>query len=304
MSIRAIDGGGEGFRRADIYGTEIKNFKKIAGPVTQLAELLKFAGEDLAADIHGIAYSMAGVIGNHDVVVMSPNAHFLDGVLLARETEIATGIKTALFNDMEAAVTGMAALLTKPKSEYFMGITWSSGIGLRICKNGNILSTAEGGHMTIDPSPFAPLCGCGKRGHAEAIFGGHALRRRVIDETQTHGISLPHGIDPCAHLDECYKNGERWAVTLYQMVALGMGIFLANIQTVLRLPLIVWKGTVAINALPLLENHIRTNMQRFLIDPVWAEKLALAFEFSPDLYHDSLIGAASCYEKYANPGTP
>lgn len=296
MLIRAIDGGGAGFRRADIEGTEILSFAKTPGPLSRLDELLDFVRVKLLPQTKGIAYAMAGVIENNELVVKSPNAHFLDGVHLAQETKKALPkkrIDSMVFNDMEAAVTGMAALLHD--EPYFMGITWSSGIGLQIWSHGKILSLAEGGHTVLDPSPFAPLCGCGKRGHTEAIVGGASIRRRVIAETQTLGIQLPEGKDPCAYLDECYQRDDEWAVNLYQVVAQGMGIFLANIQSILHLPLIVWKGTFALKVLKFLEPEVRATMKGVMIDPSWADENNLRFQFSPDPDHDSFIGAAACF---------
>jgi len=303
VCIRVIDGGGEGFRRADVVGTEVKNLvatKEKGIVISDFDSLINFVTEDFEPEkFSGIAYAIAGVIKNNDSVVKSPNIHFLDGIRLAFETEAKTKKPSAIFNDMEAAVTGMAALF--PEENYFLGITWSSGIGLRVWKDGKILSVAEGGHMVLDPSPFASLCGCGKRGHAEAIIGGHAIKRRVIAETEALGIKIPEDKRPCQFLDESFAKGEEWAKNLYQMIGEGMGIFLANIQTLLHLPLIVWKGTFAFKALKALkplESIIRSKMQEVLIDPSWADEDNLRFDFSLPDNKDALIGAAQAFKTF------
>lgn len=294
MIIRAVDGGGTGFRRADIDGTKVVNFCVTRRAPKNVSELMRFVKNGLPKDCAGVSYAIAGIIKNNDTFVNSPNIHFLDGISLAKETVKATGLPSGVFNDMEAAVTGMATLL--PHEKYFMGITWSSGIGLRIWNNGKILSTAEGGHCMLDPSPFAPLCGCGKRGHAEGILSGIAIAKRVISETQALHIALPKDIDPCKFLDKCYKNKETWAVELYDVISNGMGIFLANIQSVLHLPLIAWKGSVALHALKLIEYRIRRSMELHIIDPTWTDKDNLRFVLSPKPEFDSLIGAAALFE--------
>lgn len=294
MIIRAIDGGGTGFRRADICGTKVVDFAVTRGAPKSVSELMRFVKKGLSKDCSGISYAIAGVIKNNDTFVNSANIHFLDGINLAKETTEATGLPSGVFNDMEAAVTGMATLM--PNKNYFMGITWSSGIGLRIWNNGKILSVAEGGHSLLDPSPFAPLCGCGKRGHAEAILSGKAIAKRVISETQALNIALPKDIDPCKFLDEQYGHHREWARSLYDIIAHGMGIFLANIQSMLHLPLIVWKGGVSLHALKLIERRIRHYMKLHLIDPTWAEKDNLRFVLCPEPENDSLIGAAALLE--------
>ena len=67
--------------------------------------------------------------------------------------------------------------------------------------------------MVLDPSPFAPLCGCGKRGHAEAIIGGGAIERRIIAEADalelTKELKITLGkaegqVRPAEFLDKAY----------------------------------------------------------------------------------------------------
>ncbi len=307
--IRAVDIGGAGFRRVDIEqklitagtikASDIKDqkIKEPQKPISNLDSLMDFIMEDFKpAKFNGVAYSIAGVIENYNLVVSSPNVHILDGIQLAKLTEDKTRVKSAVFNDMEAAVTGMGALL--PEEPYFMGVTWSSGIGLRVWKDDKIVSVSEGGHTLLDPSPFAPLCGCGKRGHVEAIVGGQSIKRRVLAEIETLNIKKPEGVHPCKFLDDSYRNKEPWAVDLYKIIYKGMGIFLGNIQSLLNLPLIVWKGTFASQAIWQLglEDEIRSVMKEVLIDPSWAEKDHLRFEFTPGKNNkDALIGAAKAF---------
>lgn len=334
MTIRVIDGGGEGFRRADVHGTQPGSFGTTKAPPKSVGEVVDFVCEDLPADTDGIAFALAGVIEDNDLVVNSPQIQFLNGVRLATEVEKEARARAVVFNDMEAAVTGMAALLAD--EPFFLGITWSSGIGLRVWSEGKILSVAEGGHMVLDPSPFAPVCGCGRKGHAEAIIGGHAIRRRVVAVTEARKISLqdeaqgmglvnahkdedpPKLPDPCKVLVEAWKRGREWALELQQMIVRGMGIFLANIQSLLHVPTVVWKGTFGLNAWASLEPLVREEMKVHLIDPSWADEGELAFRISPganpgsdvvqalkadldperDANMDALIGAAHCLQAF------
>lgn len=302
--IRAVDVGGNGFRRGDVYGSMVKDIAVM--PVERIAtndqdealqQLTEFVRANLSPEVKGIAYSVAGVIEGNDEIIESPNAHYLDGVSLATMTTKELKIESAVFNDMESAITGMALLL--PREKYFMGITVSSGIGLRIWKDGKILSVAEGGHMILDPLPFASLCGDGIRGHAEAIISGDAVKRRVITETQVLGLKMPNkGKHPCQFLDEAYAKKEPWAEDIYQMVANGMGIFLTNIQTLLCLPLIVFKGKFAEKAIWKITPQIRQIMMENLIEPSWAQEDKLRFLPTPGLDDkDALIGAAQIFKE-------
>ena len=336
--IRVIDIGGDGFRRVDIDSRavekieakdveqiraeiegKIKNsdiIKRKKESISDLDSLMQFAVDGLdSGKIKGIAYSVAGVIEDHGLIKNSPNAHFLDDVDLKEKTEgylKKAELESFVFNDMETAVTGMATLLGKPP--YFMGITWSTGIGLRIWSDGKILSVAEGGHMVLEPSPFAPLCGCGKRGHAEAIIGGASIERRVVAEANALGlpeelnitfgkaegqIRAPRFLDE-AYLGQYSSEAKIWAGDFYSRVVRGMGIFLANIQSLLNLPLIVWKGTVAREVLwgrLGLEPEVREVMREYLIDPTWADQDNLRLVETPGPGDsDAFIGAAEAFK--------
>ena len=102
------------------------------------------------------------------------------------------------------------------------------------------MAESEGGHIPLDPSPFAPRCGCGVRGCAESILGGKALQRRIINETAALGINIPKDINPCKALDNAYKGRESWAISIYDLISTGMAAFLANKINLLQIPAVVW----------------------------------------------------------------
>lgn len=299
VMIRTVDVGGNGARRADIEETQISKMAKMTVPITaaNLEEFWQLVADDLDPETVGIAYAFAGDIENNDKMLNSPNAHVFNNLEVATETTKRTGLKAAVFNDMEAAVTGMAKLL--PNEPRFMGITWSSGIGLRFWWNGQILSPAEGGHMVVDISPLALPCGCGKRGCFEAYIGGQALRDRVALTLHRLGQEVPDRMDPCAYLDKCYLQGERWAIKLYDWVTEIMGLFLANIRNLVAISLVVWKGTFALHALNIsyMQLKVRDQMKKYLMNPDWAKQENFRFMFCPEPGNDSLIGAAECFRK-------
>jgi predicted NBD/HSP70 family sugar kinase len=289
--ILAVDGGGSGFRKALVRGTEISDLTEATG-IETVSQLLDFVNQDLP-DVQGISYAIAGVIGNYDVFVKSPNIPFLNKVFLGSKTTERTGKPAIVCNDMEAAVTGMAQFF--PQLKYFMGITWSSGIGVRIFKNGKILSESEAGHMNIDCSSDAPLCGCGLRGCAEAILGGYNLKTTVICKKNESGEEIPNDCkNPNAYLHLCFDGGEEWAIEIYNDLCTGMARFLANVQSLLHLPAIVWKGMLGKQVLSRIEYSIRMNMRKMLINPDWENDMKSYYVWGLGKCKDadSLIGAA------------
>lgn len=300
--VRAVEVGGSGCAFQDIDVDDPKAKKPGARQTFKTPEqLVKLATRNLQKGTVGIAYSMAGSIQGHRKINVCPNNPILNGADISGLTEKIAKSKSAVFNDMEAAVNGMAALFGL-QDKYFMGITWSSGIGLRIWKKGEIVSPAEGGHMVLDPSPYAPMCGCGKRGHAEAIFGGDAVGRMALAEMARLGLPLPQGDEPgvkaSAFLDEQYKAGERWARDVYRVVCDGMGVFLANIQGLYCLPQVVWKGGFAQHALALdgVEKAIRRKMREALMDPSWERKMKFSMVPKKPKDQDAYVGAAMAFK--------
>ena len=292
-TVRAVDGGGAGYRRADVDECgKLSNFATI-GQTACTGKLIDFVSWDIPPDSEGTSYALAGINLANKVMRVCPNAHFLDGVALADETTRKTNRPALIFNDMECPTAGVAAML--PDEDLFGFYTQSSGIGIRGWDNGRILMPyGEDGHLHLDISPFAPICGCGVRGCMESILGGNAIRRRVRDETEALGILLPPG-EPCRHLDEAYDNGEPWARSIYRMIALGMGILLADLQTTFCFPLIVYKGTFALHVMPKIEDEVRASMRTRLIDPSRANRANLRIIPSPDPVNDALIGAAAMF---------
>lgn len=291
-SIRVIDGGGNGFRRADVWGIDVLNLTMTKkGDISGPSQLIDFATGDLPSGNQGIAYAMAGDVKD-GVVIKSPQIAWLNGFDLAGATNGMCARKTLVFNDMSGAVAGMAELMGRPP--YFLGITLSSGIGIGIYHKGEILSASEGGHVCVDRSPSAPLCGCGLHGCIEALCGGEAIARRVVAETSILGIEIPEGIHPCTFLDNHYQIS-RWADNIYNMIAREMGEYLATLQNILHLPLVIWKGTFALKALPLIEQQIRRYMRERLMNPNWEKEMK--FVLSPAPNEDSLIGAAALFQK-------
>ena len=294
--ILVIDCGGSGFRSATVDGTNITNLQ--TRPGTSVEGLINFASDSLPDGAQGVSYAMAGVIANHETIIKSPNSPFLNGTNLANLTRQKLKLPVVVCNDMEAAINGMGEMF--PELNYFMGITWCSGIGLRVMVSGKILCEAEGGHAQLDPSPFAPLCGCGKRGCAEAVLGGSNLIKRVLNETATRGIKIPSDYEwPTAFLHESLDKGEPWAVEIYSSLTFGMARFLANIQSLFHLPAIVWKGTLAKQVVSRKEPEIFHLMENMLIDPTWARTIKPyhCWQVEPHKDADSLIGGARVLTK-------
>jgi glucokinase len=101
-------------------------------------------------------------------------------VPLAAAIAEATGLSAFLERDANVAALAERAFGAARDCDHFVYVTVSTGIGGAIVADGTILHGPDGtagelGHLTVDLD--GPPCGCGGRGHLEAIASGSALAR-------------------------------------------------------------------------------------------------------------------------------
>ncbi|KUO05207.1 ROK family protein [Streptomyces caeruleatus] len=134
-----------------------------------------------------VAVAFAGPISAAGLVLAAPTVWGRRGdpLPLGRLLTERIGAPVVVVNDLTAAAWRYAATETEP----FCLLTVSSGIGNKVFRAGEVLLDADGhggelGHWVCDPSPTAPLCDCGGRGHLGAVASGRgalAAVRRAAD---------------------------------------------------------------------------------------------------------------------------
>lgn len=169
----------------------------VPAPVLQdrvAAQLASLAAE--AVERHGsgaLAVAFAGPVTADGRVVTAPTVWGERGAPLPLRLplEERLGIPVIVVNDLTAALW---RYVKGPDEQPFCLITVSSGIGSKVYRAGEVLLDAEGhggelGHWTCDPSPHAPLCDCGGRGH----LGGIASGRGVLAAARRAALADPDG---------------------------------------------------------------------------------------------------------------
>jgi glucokinase len=130
----------------------------------------------------GIGISAPGPVDPwRGVVVAPPNLHGWRDVRLADLVEECIGLPTFLDRDTNVAVQCEWRHGAARGAHTAIYITVSTGIGGGIVLDGTPLLGVDGtagevGHLTVELD--GPTCGCGQRGHAEAIASGTAIARR------------------------------------------------------------------------------------------------------------------------------
>jgi len=114
------------------------------------------------------------------VVLAAPNIPGWENIPLKKVMEERLGRPVFLGNDANVAALGEWKFGAGRGYNDVLYITISTGIGGGVISGGRLLLGARGlaaevGHILVVPD--GPLCGCGQRGHLEAIASGTAIAR-------------------------------------------------------------------------------------------------------------------------------
>jgi C7-cyclitol 7-kinase len=155
---------------------------------------------------NAVGLSFAGPLAGDGAALAAPTIWGAAGGAAPRlrvgaELERRLGIEVVAVNDMTAAAWRYAEAETEPFSLY----TISSGVGNKVFYDGKVLlgpgaHGGELGHWMVDPSPDAPPCDCGGRGHLGGIASGRgvlaaARRAAVADPARFAASSLAATFD-------------------------------------------------------------------------------------------------------------
>jgi glucokinase len=160
--------------------------------ISAVRATLDGAPPEVRESIVGIGISSCGPVDPRAGVVVEPpnlGPDFHD-VPLADAVERALGMPAFLDRDTNVAALGEAAYGAARGQPDFVYVTVSTGIGGSIVTDGRLFHGPDGmagelGHVPVDAD--GPRCGCGGRGHLEAVASGTALARdaRAAVETGT-----------------------------------------------------------------------------------------------------------------------
>lgn len=202
MVLLVYEIGGSTIRAALVDGPTLRIIKqaRVATPNLHTHGHRGFAGiiaalnitlRDLAlavrgnTDPDGVAVGYPAPISPQGIALMSPTLlgaeydRLIDVAKLASE---ATGNRRIIvMND----VTACGYRYVKDGYTDFALINVGSGIGNKIFIRGEPMTGPGGrggeiGHFTVDPSPQAPLCECGGRGHLAGIASGRGVTRWIM----------------------------------------------------------------------------------------------------------------------------
>jgi glucokinase len=158
-------------------------------------------------------------------------------------------------------------------------LTISTGIGGGVISDNHLLIgvrglAAELGHITVLPD--GPLCGCGQRGHLEAVASGPAIARYVNEQLERGAASI---IKPDANLaarevSEAAHRGDALAIEALTRAGTFIGQALADFLHVFNPSIVIFGGGVSQTG-DLLFNPVRDAVKRFVMEPTYLKDLVI-----------------------------
>lgn len=206
-------------------------------------------------DVIGIGIASPGPLNSETgIIIDTPNLPFKN-FPLKTTIENATGIKTFIDNDANAAALGELLFGAGKGVENLIYITVSTGIGGGIIINkklyrGKTGNAGELGHMTVEP--HGPRCNCGNYGCLEVMASGTAIARVAREklkhfEKSKDGNSLLFSYENISSREvfDCALRGDKLALEVVDYTSNYLGIGIASFINIFDPDMIVIGGGVS-----------------------------------------------------------
>lgn len=206
-------------------------------------------------DVIGIGIASPGPLNSEEgVIIETPNLPFKKFPLKST-VENATGIKTFIDNDANAAALGEFLFGAGKGVENLIYITVSTGIGGGIIINkklyrGKTGNAGELGHMTVEPQ--GPRCNCGNYGCLEAMASGTAIARVARERLQhfeklndEKSLLLSYDNITAKEVFECASKGDKLSLEVVDYTSNYLGIGIASFINIFDPEMIVIGGGVS-----------------------------------------------------------
>jgi glucokinase len=204
-AVLALDLGGTQIRAAAVLADgAVLGRRATDTPLTEGAEAIYRACADLLAAVRaglpesiqqsvaavGVS-SMGPVDSRRGLVLDPPNVVALRDAPLAAELEARLGLAAYLERDTNVAALAEHWRGAARGCRDFLYVTVSTGLGGAVFRDGRLMLGPDGtagelGHVCLEID--GPLCGCGGRGHLEALASGSGLARQAAAEAERSGF--------------------------------------------------------------------------------------------------------------------
>ena len=279
MNYIAVDVGGTQLRAA-LYpetGIEASVIKAIPtkGQGTAVERLLQLLDSIWPEDqkVERIGLLVPGMVNPAEgMVYITPNIDGWQDLPLVDIVQKRFNTPTVLGNDANLAALGEWKYGAGVGHHNMIYMTVSTGVGSGIIVDDHLLVGAHGigaelGHVIVQPD--GPICGCGKRGHLEAISSGTGIanfvKRKIAEGRHT---ILANDEKPITSrlVAEAALQGDELSIEAFNIAGKYLGIAIANLLIVFNPTLIILGGGV-IKAGSLLMEPLQRSLEESVVSP-------------------------------------
>ncbi len=265
----------------------------------RLVETIRQVLPGTPGDLSGIGVALPGPVDSAaGVLIAAPHLPFKN---MPIRQMLADALNAPVYIGNDADLAGLAehqrgAGRGAPTLIY---ITVSTGVGSGIIIDGRPFSGrgqgGEVGHMVV--APDGPMCGCGHRGHLEAVAAGSGIERiarRRLEAGEESSLHERAGGDlsrvTAKMVGEAAQAGDPLALSLITDAGRYLGMAVASLMMILHPDRFVFGGGVT-RLGPLLFDPMKQAVREYAMHPLYWEKTPLVMaELKDDV---GLTGAAA-----------
>jgi glucokinase len=214
------------------------------------------------------------------IVFNAPNIEGWINFPLQSHLEEAFNTNVAIGNDANLAALGESSYGAGQGHSHLIYVTVSTGIGGGIIVGDQLLLghqglAAEIGHVTVQPD--GPLCGCGHRGHLEAIASGPAIARWFEEQLETgaqSSLDISQKPITAKMIGNAAADGDQLAVQAFTRAGEFLGLALTGFIHIFNPTIIIIGGGVSRTGALLLD-PLRKKMEEQVLSPQYLEVLTI-----------------------------
>lgn len=283
----AVDIGGTQLRAALYPAGETKALiqkrtptrSKDQSPIDRLLDLLQTVWP-ADGKVRAIGMAAPGPTNpRRGIIYAAPNIKGWENLPLAQIVQDRFKVPTLLGNDANMAALGEWKFGAGRGYQHVLYITISTGIGGGVIEDGRLLLGCQGlaaeiGHVTVLPD--GPLCGCGQRGHLEALASGTAIARYVAEQLASGVPSLlSEQPNPTARdVSLAAENGDPLAKSALARAGTYLGHAIADYLHLYNPQVIILGGGVSRSGALLIE-PLRASLADRVISPEYLHGLVI-----------------------------
>jgi glucokinase len=260
--VIGVDFGGTGIKAGIVKGGQVVRSVEEATPLTGRADdvldAIARVVKALDPSPGSVGVAIPGEVDSDGRCWGLPNVPGFKGINLGVGLSERLGCPVAVENDATTAALGEFLCGQGTRFPSFLMVTLGTGVGGGLVLGGQLYPGANGfageiGHINVDRTEYAPVCGCGKRGCLETYTGTAALKRMFV----TFG---GHEVNEIREIADAARTGNRAAIDTFQAMGEWLGRGLAGIQNTLDLNALIFAGGIA-KSFDLIEPALRAALR-------------------------------------------